>query len=87
MIPGIMEHETEPGEQKPKRPRRAYDIDELLHNALQRRAAKRTLEYHRYVSQSEALSEILSHELREEIAELSKEPPQTPKRKRRDSHP
>lgn len=59
---------------KPKRPRRAYDIDPELHAALCRRAAKLTLEFRHEVSLSEALSLIMRGDLEEELRELAVEP-------------
>lgn len=75
---------TEP-KQSPqtKRPRRAYDVEDRLHNALDRRAAKLTLEYRRKVSISEALAEILADALLAELGELADEPTPPPRRRRK----
>lgn len=62
---------TAPAESKPKRPRRAYDLDDKLHAAIERRAAKLTLEYRRSVSISEALAIILEVAVAPELSELA----------------
>lgn len=67
---------------KPKRSRHSYDFDDLLHSALERRAAKLTISRKRSVGISEALAELLEEGLAVELSELADSEQDKPKRRR-----